>query len=551
MRLKLDIPSNRSNNKIEFNNALFILGANGSGKTRLGAFIEKNKDRLILKDLEDREQCNLNPSDFIINRVTAQKVIQIPSSISVGNKSEKSLFNALINGSEYNDYQSYDLVYRYQILHNVGNDYEPEMKYSIGALNDYNLLLQYLFTKHTKTTDNDRQLKKISEEKIELEICYEIWEKIFNRRKIFKSGFELKAHFIESSVEYTASSLSDGERVAFYLIAKIIISPKNSIIIIDEPELHLNKAITHLLYNELMLYRNDCAFIFMTHDLGLASSFSHRKLWLKEYLGNDKWDYVLLSENQTELPEDLLFKVLGSRRNIIFVEGNEDSYDSRLYKILFPEALILPVGSCLNVITYVKSLNANVNLLNNIEVKGIIDRDRRDDSEIENLRTQNIKTIPYAEVENIFISEEIIKLIYNKYPNEDSDAVNKCIEHIKVLFKKQIDSQKKEFIRDRFKYRLNTLDVSDIDIDNLSNRFSNLYSETKSEIDNKFQDTEKLSYKEILKIFNKKSLIGEVSKILLSHKDSNKFCYTVLETLKKNPEEITNLLHSLELDDLI
>lgn len=545
MRLELDIPSDSDNKKIEFDNALFILGANGSGKTNLGAFLEKKKEFFTLSNDE-----SISIENKTIHRITAQKVIQFPISISVGDKDEKALFNILINGAEKSEIQDHTLQYKYKSL-SSSQQYDDEMRYRIGALNDYTILLQYLFTKHTKISDSDRRKKSFSQEKTELETCIEIWEKIFPRRKIYKDGFELKASFLNREMNYTASSLSDGERIAFYLIAKVIISPINSIIIVDEPELHLNRSITYLLYNELMSYRNDCAFIFMTHDLGLASSFSHKKLWLKEYLGDDKWDYVLLSENQTELPEDLLFKVLGSRRNIIFVEGNEDSYDSRLYQILFPDAFILPVGSCLNVITYVKSLNANVNLLDNIEVKGIIDRDRRYDSEIENLRTKNIKTIPYAEVENIFISEEIIKLIYKNYPNEDSDAVNKCIEHIKDLFKKQIDSQKKEFIRDRFKHRLNILDVSDIDIDNLSNRFSNLYSETKSEIDNKFQDAEKLSYKEILKIFNKKSLIGEVSKILLSHKDSNKFCYTVLETLKKNPEEITNLLHSLELDDLI
>lgn len=540
MKLKIEIPGKVENNLIEFEHALFILGANGSGKTNLGAFIEKNKNDISL--ILDDDEVVQNKT---IHRITAQKVIQFPLSISVGGKGETSLFNILLNGAEKANDQDHTLQYKYKSL-NASEDYDTDIRYRIGSLNDYSILLQYLFTKHTKVTDDDRRNRFFSDKNTDLETCIEIWEKIFNKRKIYKDGFELKASFLDSKIEYTASLLSDGERVAFYLISKVIISPKNSIIIIDEPELHLNKSITHALYNELMDYRNDCIFIFMTHDLDLASSFPYKKLWLREYLGSEKWDFSLLEENVTALPEELLFKVLGSRRNVIFVEGREDSYDSKLYRVLFPKSLIFPVGSCSNVINYVKSLNANINLLNNIKIKGIVDRDRRSDSEIEHLSSENIKTIPYSEVENIFISKSVMELIYKNIPNENMDAVNECIKYITDLFIKQVDTQKKEFIRDRLKYKLNALDISNIE-DDLASKVNLLCQEVKLDVDTLFQNSDTLPYEEILKIFNKKSLISEVSKILIGNKDSKKYCYIVIELLKKNEEIKASLLKELNL----
>ena len=37
--------------------------------------------------------------------------------------------------------------------------------------------------------------------------------------------------------------MSDGERVLFYLAGEVICAPQNSIIIIDEPEMHIHSSL--------------------------------------------------------------------------------------------------------------------------------------------------------------------------------------------------------------------------------------------------------------------------------------------------------------------
>ena len=63
-------------------------------------------------------------------------------------------------------------------------------------------------------------------------------------------GFDVKA--ICDSNKYNASMMSDGERVALYLISQCLIAPDDYIIIIDEPEIHLHPE-WQLIFAELIV----------------------------------------------------------------------------------------------------------------------------------------------------------------------------------------------------------------------------------------------------------------------------------------------------------
>ncbi|GAH33976.1 unnamed protein product, partial [marine sediment metagenome] len=80
--------------------------------------------------------------------------------------------------------------------------------------------------------------------------------------------------------------MSDGERVVFYLIGAVISVPENSIIVIDEPEMHIHKSITKKLWDKIEQERTDCTFIYLTHDIDFASSRQEAtKIWAKGFDG--------------------------------------------------------------------------------------------------------------------------------------------------------------------------------------------------------------------------------------------------------------------------
>lgn len=68
----------------------------------------------------------------------------------------------------------------------------------------------------------------------------------------------------------------------------------------------------------------------------------------------------------------------------------------------------MPVETCKDVIAYTRAFNKISNRLNN--AFGIVDRDFRDEAQIERFASENIFTTSVAEIENLFLDEEFIRL---------------------------------------------------------------------------------------------------------------------------------------------
>jgi predicted ATPase len=65
------------------------------------------------------------------------------------------------------------------------------------------------------------------------------------------SGDDVQVKVPPRGDPYTAAEMSDGERAAFYLIGQTLMAPENSLIIFDEPELHIHRSIMSTLWEEL------------------------------------------------------------------------------------------------------------------------------------------------------------------------------------------------------------------------------------------------------------------------------------------------------------
>lgn len=68
---------------------------------------------------------------------------------------------------------------------------------------------------------------------------------------------------------YSITELSDGERNAILISADVLTAKQGSLIVLDEPERHLHRSIISPLLSSLFLKRPDCAFVISTHDVYL------------------------------------------------------------------------------------------------------------------------------------------------------------------------------------------------------------------------------------------------------------------------------------------
>ncbi|RYZ69478.1 MAG: DUF4435 domain-containing protein, partial [Proteobacteria bacterium] len=214
-----------------------------------------------------------------------------------------------------------------------------------------------------------------------------------------------------SEVEIEPDQLSSGEKqiLAFFafLLLKKELSPR--FIIIDEPELHLHRALMVRLWNKLEEQRPDCIFIYITHDLDFAvGKGSELILWIKSY-SDFAWNWQEV-EPSGVIPNDLYLEILGSKKPILFVEGERGSLDTQIYQFIYDAYTVIPCGSCSKVIEATKGLRSHKSV-HNQEVYGLIDRDTRSSEELIALSAAGIKHVLLNEVENLLLAPEILSII--------------------------------------------------------------------------------------------------------------------------------------------
>lgn len=376
-----------------------ILGANGSGKSSLS--------KKICKD-------NLNHKPFLITAKRSLVINQDSQRSTSDNdlKGNSSFFNSDLSGHW---------------------DYETSRKNTNNIQeSDFDINLEIVFRDHTSehryaSQNSGKNGKDYIKPKTKLEKIFKIWTSIFKMQiKITRDGK------IKINEEYEIEGLSDGERSALYLIMKCLSAPQNSTIVVDEAETHLNSAILQDLWDVIEQVRIDCSFVYISHNLEFITTRNNcTKFWIKEFAYPLNWTIEKIENN--EIPEELILKIIGSKKTkILFVEGENNSTEQKLYQQIYPEFKVQSVVSCQDVINYTKSLRKNLHGNYNKDFFGLIDRDFRSDEEIEKLRKDRIFCLPVAEFEGLFFREEIIKFYCDYYNNTLGD---KNLEYKSILEK--------------------------------------------------------------------------------------------------------------------
>ncbi|MFZ7143671.1 AAA family ATPase, partial [Avibacterium avium] len=263
----------------------------------------------------------------------------------------------------------------------------------------------------------------------------ETWEILLPHRKLHITADNIQVSGIDNeNLKYSASEMSDGERAVFYILGQVIAANENSVLIFDEPELHIHKSIISNLWDQIEQLRPDCSFLMITHDIEFAATRSAKKYVIRNYFPDPAWDISQMPDS--EFDEHTITLILGSRKPILFIEGNNSSLDIETYRCCYPEWTVIPRGSCKDVIQAVSSLqklNKDMPLLN-LKCTGIVDRDTRDESKIEYLNSLNIQVLRVSEIENIFSLSSIAVEILKMEGYNDLELNNKMTEFKKGLY---------------------------------------------------------------------------------------------------------------------
>lgn len=493
-----------------FNNNVVAIGANGSGKTSLS-----NKFKNYLQN------------NGVV--ISAQRILLVPSFDSIS--------NPVKTASELKDSQ----------LRDKSNKKKDEFRY---LQQEFSVVLKNLLADNISVGNSYRKKaiglakagKPIENPRFtNLDITFQIWNSLIEHRTIeSKDGINITA-YSDDGRSYPAIQMSDGEKVMLYLIAQVLQAPSQGFIVVDEPEMYLHKTILKKLWDILETEREDCLFIYLTHDLDFATSrTTAKKIWIKSFTHPDKWEIEDIPTD--EIPETLLFELLGSRKNILFCEGIKGSIDERVYSILFPELTIMPVGSCFDVINHTKAFNKISNV--NTRAYGLIDSDHHDSTRLDKLKESDIYSFKVAEIENLFLDSKFLKILANQLLIGEENIELIKLDVIKELEKLK-EVQASNYVSTKVNYYFTDSDVSK------GNEFSQLennYQEFLEKIsikdwyDKRIQELNDMidnkSYDEIIISLNHKGIRNIASK----HLKISEFTDRSIKLLKNSDEAKESLI---------
>ena len=202
-------------------------------------------------------------------------------------------------------------------------------------------------------------------------------------------------------------------------------------LIIDEPELHVHRAILAKLWDELEAARSDCAFVFITHDLEFAGTRAGKKYILNDYRPEPYWVIEEVPE-ESQFNEQIITLILGSRRPILFVEGDGNSLDIAIYRCCYPDWTVIPRGSCADVIHSTVTMRNNASL-SRVKCCGIVDADNYDQVDRDYLGKRGVAILPVSEIENIVLLPDVAREILQLegYRDKEIDqSLNKLIDAV-------------------------------------------------------------------------------------------------------------------------
>lgn len=514
---QVEVPSN--NVKLSFikGRTTIIVGANGSGKTRLAIHIEKQLNDKAYR-ISAHRALNLNP-----------QIEKIP---------EKVAREALFNSGVYSvsNMSSYSRRDDYKAAKNAQ---------SIGLLNDFNRILQILFAQQNNQTLSTHQAAKIAQQNQKVltditptlfEKLQEAWEYVLPHKKLHISGDDIlvSSSRNEQEEKYSASLMSDGERAVFYILGQVLVAEKETVLIFDEPELHIHKSIMAILWDTIENLRPDCALLLITHDIEFASTRLAEKFVIQDYTFPESWNINQLPANEY-FDEQTISLILGSRNPILFVEGTKNSLDLPVYRACYPDFTVIPKSSCLDVIHAVQSFNNMPCEMGLVKPQcfGIVDADGRDEESKSYLKDLNIYVLDVAEIENIFSLPNIILALLTEWHYSGAELNNqqeKIIDNLIEFVKNHQEGILKRFLERKIdEYLKNISFDKNISVTDLPSKLNEKIQELTSNNIVQWQEDWQKDFdqaildkdlEKLLKLFDNKGLFSCLSQFFgMRHKD--------------------------------
>ncbi len=388
-----------------------------------------------------------------------------------------------------------------------------------------------------------------------LDKVLKLWREIFPDNQVLRQGGRLLFSRDGSDDTYSQLRLSDGEKAVLYYFGAVMFAPRHGLVFVDAPEMFLHPSVLKRVWDMVEESRPDCRFIYTTHDLDFPGSRAHNALiWVKGYqAATDRWDYEVLPREQG-ISDEIYMAIIGSRKPVLFIEGDAiHSIDAKLYPLVFRDFTVKPLGSCDKVIEATRAFN-DLRGFHHLESRGIVDRDRRDDHEVEYLRGKRVFVPEVAEIENILMLEDVVKAVASFCGKNESQVFQSVKRSIIGQFTKDIHSQAMQHTRHRVKrlmeYRtdgkFSNINAFETHLQNIVRDINarGLYERLCREFTHAAKTGD---YAAVLKVYNQKSMVPGSNVATLCGLNGSKKAYldTILTILRTNAPQAHRIRNAI------
>ncbi len=403
--------------------------------------------------------------------------------------------------------------------------------------------------------------RKVTLKPTRLDTIKRVWEKIFPGNRICRQKGHLMFATMAGGDLIPVQRLSQGEKVAFYYLGAASYAPNDAVVFIDTPSIFVHPSILPNLWNAVEEMRPDCTFVYNSVDAEFVNSRSQSLcIWVKNYNSEHKaWDYEVL--DTSGLRNEIIMQLAGSRRPILFIEGEaRRSIDARLYSLVFPDFTVKPLGSCNKVIETTRSFNDQPGL-HHLQSQGIVDRDRRSDKEVGYLRNKSIMVPDVAEVENIFLLPDVVKVMAERRGRDYGKIMRRLERDVVRMFRRHAEEQALQHVRHKVKRdveckidaRFSCITALEMHLRQLEHKLQprRHYNLLREQFAAMIRDNDYLG---ILKVFNHKPMLPDSGvHLLLGYRTKEDYVDGVINALKghgKDAEHLrTSIKHCLHADE--
>lgn len=223
---------------------------------------------------------------------------------------------------------------------------------------------------------------------------------------------------------YGPSGLSDGEKQVFSILADLIeLDESHKLIVADEPELNLHPELAERVWTLIEDEFPEKTFLYATHSISFALRANVQKVWvlssnaesIAEFSGLDSLPRAEVAPFLGGLPGIL------SANRVLVTEGHEKSFDAIFYRWLLQDnkVEIFPAGGCADVLAIVNKSGLWDKISSKIDLRGVVDSDYRDDEDLSSMRSTAVHVLEYHEAEAYLCEPAVICAVASRIGSQE------------------------------------------------------------------------------------------------------------------------------------